>query len=184
MARAALLTNFNGARDRCRSAPTAAVNREQNHSSPSQPPRGALSERRQISTPEEAAVRLALRLLQGKWKIGILSQLQHGPARLSQLRRIFPEASKKMLTQHLRELEGEGIIVRTDMSGKLRHVEYSLSDPGGLAVSRLLHILAAWSTECPETGNDPHAPVHSELRAQNSTSGGRGNKNGNTTFQV
>ena len=60
--------------------------------------------------------------LQGKWKTRILSQLQHGPTRLSQLRRMFPEASKKMLTQHLRKLDGNGLVVRIDLSGRLRRV--------------------------------------------------------------
>ena len=53
-----------------------------------------------------------------------------------------------MLTQHLRQMERDGLIVRADLSGKVPCVEYSLSDPHGLAVSRLLHILAAWSKEC------------------------------------
>ncbi|MHB8388759.1 MAG: winged helix-turn-helix transcriptional regulator [Acidobacteriaceae bacterium] len=182
VARAAIVTNFNGARDRYGSASTAAVHREQNSRRSAQHPHGAISERRQISTQEEAAVRFALRLLQGKWKIGILCRLQEGPTRLGDLRRLFPQASKKMLTQHLRQMERDGLIVRTDLSGKIHHVEYSLSNPRGLAVSRLLHILAEWRTECLEIGNDRHAPVHSELRAQNSTSGGRHNKNGNTKF--
>lgn len=77
----------------------------------------------------------------------ILSQLQHGPARLSELRRIFPEASKKMLTQHLRELEKNGLVVRTDLSGRLRHVEYSLSNSLGFAVLHLIDTLTEWSRE-------------------------------------
>src|SRR5258708_35958603 len=71
----------------------------------------------------DQSVQFAITLIQGKWKIGILSSLQRGPARLSQLRRMFPQASKKMLTQHLREMERDGLIVRTDLSGRLRHVE-------------------------------------------------------------
>jgi DNA-binding HxlR family transcriptional regulator len=182
VARAAV-TNCNGAGERSGSASTAVVHRVQNHCGPCQPPHGAFSERRQISTQEEADVRFAIGLLQGKWKIGILCRLQEGPARLVDLRRQFPQASKKMLTQHLRQMERDRLIVRTDLSGKIPYVEYSLSNPRGLAVSRLLHILAEWRTECLEIGNDRHAPVHSELRAQNSTSGGRHNKNGNTKFQ-
>jgi len=34
----------------------------------------------------------------------ILSRLQHGPVRLGELRRMYPQASKKMLAQHLREM--------------------------------------------------------------------------------
>jgi DNA-binding HxlR family transcriptional regulator len=95
---------------------------------------------------EDQSVQFAIALIQGKWKIGILSSLQRGPARLSQLRRMFPLASKKMLTQHLREMERDGLIVRTDLSGRLRHVEYSLSDSRGLAVLRLINVLTEWGS--------------------------------------
>jgi hypothetical protein len=44
-----------------------------------------------------------------------------------------------MLAQSLREMERDGLIIRTDLSGRLRHVEYSLSDSGGLAVLQLIN---------------------------------------------
>jgi DNA-binding HxlR family transcriptional regulator len=96
---------------------------------------------------EDQSVQLAIALIQGKWKIGILSNLQRGPVRLSQLRRMFPQASKKMLAQHLREMERDGLIIRTDLSGRLRHVEYSLSNSGGLAVSQLINTLTEWGSQ-------------------------------------
>ena len=49
-----------------------------------------------------------------------------------------------MLVQHLREMERDGLITRTDMSGKFRRVEYSLTNPLGVATSRLLNALAQW----------------------------------------
>jgi DNA-binding HxlR family transcriptional regulator len=96
---------------------------------------------------EECSAQFALNLIQGKWKTWILSRLQHGPVRLSELRRMFPEASKKMLTQHLREMEKDGLVVRKDLSGKLRHVEYFLSDSKGFAVLHLISTLTRWSME-------------------------------------
>jgi DNA-binding HxlR family transcriptional regulator len=99
------------------------------------------------SSGEEQTVQFAITLIQGKWKIRILSSLQKGPARLSQLRRMFPEASKKMLTQHLREMERDGLIVRKDLSGKLRHVEYSLSCARGFAALQLISTLTKWSSQ-------------------------------------
>lgn len=110
----------------------------------SPPPSGAFSERRQISTQEEAAVRFALRLLQGKWKVGILCRLQAGPVRLGDLRRMFSQASKKVLTQHLRQMERDGLIVRSDLGGKIPHVEYSLSNSLGRSVVNLVNTLAQW----------------------------------------
>jgi DNA-binding HxlR family transcriptional regulator len=99
----------------------------------------------------ELPAQLAISLIQGKWKMRILSQLQHGPIRLSQLRKMFPNASKKMLTQHLREMEEDGLVIRTDLSAKLRHVEYSLEDSLGVAVSHLIGTLAEWGSQYAPT---------------------------------
>ena len=96
---------------------------------------------------EEYLVQFALTLIQGKWKIEILSWLQHGPMRLSQLHRVIPTASKKVLTQRLREMEKDGVVVRTDLSTKLLRVEYSLSDSLGFAALRLIDVLAQWSAQ-------------------------------------
>jgi DNA-binding HxlR family transcriptional regulator len=96
---------------------------------------------------EECSAQFAIGLIQGKWKTSILSRLQLGPARLGELRRIFPEASKKMLTQHLREMEKDGLVIRKDLSGRLRHVDYFLSDPLGFAVLQLICTLAKWGRE-------------------------------------
>jgi DNA-binding HxlR family transcriptional regulator len=105
---------------------------------------------------EECSAQFAINLIQGKWKTRILSRLQHGPTRLSQLRRMFPEASKKMLTQHLRELERDGLVVRIDLSGRLRRVEYSLSDSLGFAALHLIETLIEWGREYrPYVASEP-----------------------------
>lgn len=99
------------------------------------------------SSEKERAAQLAINLIHGKWKMEILCELEHGVARLSQLRRSMPNASAKMLTMHLRQLEQDQLIVRTDLSRRLRHVEYSLSQPHGFATLELINILAAWGAE-------------------------------------
>jgi DNA-binding HxlR family transcriptional regulator len=60
---------------------------------------------------------------------------------------MFPEASKKMLTQHLREMEKDGLVVRKDLSGRLLHVEYFLSESMGFAVLHLIGTLTKWGRE-------------------------------------
>jgi DNA-binding HxlR family transcriptional regulator len=100
-----------------------------------------------FQSAEDCPAQIAIGLIQGKWKTRILAQLQHGPVRLGELRRTFPDASKKMLTQHLREMERDGLIARNDLSGRLRHVEYTLSDPRGSAVVHLVNALTRWSRE-------------------------------------
>ncbi len=52
-----------------------------------------------------------------------------------------------MLAQHLREMERDGLIVRTDLSGRLKHVEYSLSGSRGFAVLQLINTLTEWGSQ-------------------------------------
>jgi len=88
---------------------------------------------------------LTLDLFRGKWKIQILQLLMDGPVRLGQVRRRIPQATKKMLVQRLHDMEKQGIITRADLSGKIKHVEYTVSTPLGDAVLQLLAILGKWS---------------------------------------
>lgn len=103
---------------------------------------------------KEHAAQLAINLIDGKWKIEILCGLQQGSIRLGQLRRSIPVASRKMLTEQLRRMEKDGLIVRTDPSSRLRHVEYSLSERHGVALLQLINVLAAWGTEYQSREND------------------------------
>jgi DNA-binding HxlR family transcriptional regulator len=96
---------------------------------------------------EECSAQIAINLIQGKWKTRILSRLQCGPVRLGELRRMFPHASKKMLTQHLREMERDGLVIRKDLSGRSLLVEYFLSDSLGVAVVHLIGTLTKWGGE-------------------------------------
>lgn len=86
-------------------------------------------------------------LFQSKWRTQILSILCFGPIRLGQLARLIPGASKKMLTQNLRRLESHGIVVRTDLSDLVLHVEYELNPEVRNSVCELMDHLAVWSDQ-------------------------------------
>ena len=103
--------------------------------------------RRPSECSAECSAQVAVNLIHGKWKTRILARLQHGPARLGELRRLLPQASKKMLAQHLREMERDGLVVRKNLSGRVLHVEYSLSESGGYAALHLIRMLQHWSNE-------------------------------------
>jgi len=78
-----------------------------------------------------AHVSRTMKMIRGRWKLPILFRLYADPSlRTSQLLRDMPAISQKMLTQHLRELETDGLIERTDFGEKLRRVEYRLSRMG------------------------------------------------------
>lgn len=115
----------------------------------------------------------ALGLIRSKWKIAILVQMIDRPVRLGQLRRLIPRASKKVLVQQLHELENDGIIVRTDLSGNIKHVEYTLSAPLGVAVANLVGFLSDWGSRYAQTSSADKA-LASTRRQQPDISAGPG----------
>jgi DNA-binding HxlR family transcriptional regulator len=78
-----------------------------------------------------AHVTRMLRMISGRWKLPILFRLFAEPSlRTLQLKRDMPGVSQKMLTQHLRELEADRLIERTDFGEQPPRVEYHLTDEG------------------------------------------------------
>lgn len=68
--------------------------------------------------------------IKGKWSIIILCFLNEGPKRNGELLRLIPYISQKMLTEHLRKLEEEGLIKRKQITEKPVQIEYSLTEYG------------------------------------------------------
>ncbi|MFM4919091.1 winged helix-turn-helix transcriptional regulator [Aeromonas dhakensis] len=89
-----------------------------------------------MSSPPCPAYRV-LRLLAGKWKPAILFHLRAQILRFGDLRRSLPEVSQKVLTAQLKELESDGVVIRTLYPDVPPRVEYSLS-PLGIALLPLL----------------------------------------------
>ncbi|MEL7603437.1 MAG: helix-turn-helix domain-containing protein [Bacillota bacterium] len=71
-----------------------------------------------------------LRLIGGKYKALILWHLVDGAMRHGELQRLIPQATPKMLTQQLRELEGDNLLSRTVYPVVPPKVEYALTDLG------------------------------------------------------
>jgi DNA-binding HxlR family transcriptional regulator len=83
-----------------------------------------------LLTSKNCPVTLAVQVMGRKWKPLILYYLKDGPKRFGELRRCIPEASQKILTQTLREMEADGIILRKVQSEIPPHVSYSISKQG------------------------------------------------------
>ena len=79
---------------------------------------------------EECPVHHTMKFIGGKWKPIILYFLQEGTKRSAELSRQIPEASAKMLTQQLRELERDGVVQRKIYATMPPKVEYSLTELG------------------------------------------------------
>jgi DNA-binding HxlR family transcriptional regulator len=107
---------------------------------------------------------VALAVIGGKWKPLILFHLAGGPRRFGELRRLVSGISEKMLIQHLKELEGDGILTRKDYREVPPRVDYAMTDFGRTLATALVS-LCAWGdahradVEKMKRFSDPAAPV-------------------------
>jgi DNA-binding HxlR family transcriptional regulator len=83
----------------------------------------------------------------GKWKSLILWELHnYGTRRFGELRRGLPGVSEKMLVQHLREMEEDGLLDREIHREVPPRVEYSLT-PHGISLNEALGALGSWGQQ-------------------------------------
>lgn len=92
---------------------------------------------------EHCGLTYAMTLLSGRWKINILWMLKIGVNRYGLMKREIAGISEKMLTQRLKELEDDGLIIRKDYKTVPPRVEYSLSEVGE-KLSPILGQLSDW----------------------------------------
>jgi DNA-binding HxlR family transcriptional regulator len=90
------------------------------------------------------SARDALELIASKWAMLILPALAAGPMRNAALLRAIGGISQKVLTQTLRDLERNGLILREDKGTLPRRVEYRLSRLGK-SLSQVLSGLDRWA---------------------------------------
>ena len=79
-----------------------------------------------------------------KWKPIIINVIQHRKLRFGQLDAIIPMITRKVLTQQLKEMEEDDIILRTSYKELPPRVEYSLTEKG-LAFLPILEQIKAWN---------------------------------------
>ncbi len=92
------------------------------------------------------SVEATLEVIGGKWKCVILCHLTHGKMRTSELKRVMPSITQKMLTQQLRELEEDGIVNRITYNQVPPKVEYELTEYGR-SLKPILDSLCAWGEQ-------------------------------------
>ncbi|MGG4221181.1 helix-turn-helix domain-containing protein [Paenibacillus jamilae] len=87
---------------------------------------------------------LTLSVLSGKWKVVILWHLGvEGPHRFSDLQRLFPKLSHKVLTNQLRELMEDGIVHREVYPEVPPKVEYSMTELG-MTILPIVEMMYDW----------------------------------------
>jgi DNA-binding HxlR family transcriptional regulator len=95
------------------------------------------------------AIERGMRIIGGKWTGSILWHLKDEPVRFNDLSRMIAGASKKMITERLRQLETQGLVHRAVIETSPVSVEYSITDFGRSALG-VLDQLRRWSEGLPE----------------------------------
>ena len=102
---------------------------------------------------EPCPVERGMRLLGGKWTGSILWHLKPGPLRFNALARQLGGASKKMITERLRQLESQGLVRREVLETSPVSVQYSIT-PFGCSALHFLDELRKWSESLPQDFTD------------------------------
>ena len=100
---------------------------------------------------------LALKVIQGRWKLLVLRELVDGIQRFSDLQRALAGVSQKVLTAQLRDLEASGVIQRTVYPEVPPRVEYALTELGHELLP-VLDQLHAWGERQSDTLPPPTVP--------------------------
>jgi DNA-binding HxlR family transcriptional regulator len=93
----------------------------------------------------ECPVATTVNLIGNKWKLLILRDLLSGTKRFGELRKGLSGISQKVLTDNLRALEEDGIVIRKIFAEVPPKVEYSLSELGG-TLRPIIDVMVEWGT--------------------------------------
>ena len=91
-------------------------------------------------------VATTLQLIGSKWKILIMRNLMSRPWRFNELKKDLEGVSQKVLTDSLRSMEKDGIVIRTVYPEVPPRVEYSLSELGE-SMLPIIKAMEIWGTE-------------------------------------
>lgn len=92
------------------------------------------------------AVRDALDILSGKWKLPIISALIFSDKRFKEMEREIPGITAKMLSKELKDLEMNDLVQRTVYDTMPVTVEYSLTEYGK-TLKKVINELHNWGTQ-------------------------------------
>lgn len=94
-------------------------------------------------------VATTVQLIGNKWKLLIMRNLLARPWRFNELQKSLEGISQKVLTDNLRSMEADGIIIRTVFPEVPPRVEYSLSELGE-SMRPILDSMQAWGNNYKE----------------------------------
>ena len=97
-----------------------------------------------VSPEEYEALRRALTMISGKWKLEILWLLYHRTHRFGELLKTINGVSQHVLTKQLRELEADGLITRKVFAEVPPRVEYTMTNATRELEPTIKSLMAWW----------------------------------------
>jgi DNA-binding HxlR family transcriptional regulator len=104
------------------------------------------------TTPPPSGLESALDRVGDRWSLLVVDALLDGPRRFGELRESLPAIAPNILTDRLRRLERERILVSTPYSTRPPRMEYALTGDGRDLASAL-RLLSDWGSR--RTGGEP-----------------------------
>jgi|SRR5690349_11824702 DNA-binding HxlR family transcriptional regulator len=115
------------------------------------------------------AMDVTMHYIGGKWKTVVLWYLRKDKKRFSELKRLIPNITEKMLSLQLKDLENDGIIKRKVYPEVPPRVEYFLTE-FGKGLIPMLEEIARWGRTLAETkGKMVDKEIRKSKRPQLST---------------
>lgn len=103
--------------------------------------------KKNLQQPEEkCALQEILGVIGGKWSMSIIYALFTGKKRFSELERLIPNISTRMLVKELKNMEVNGIVVREVFATVPPTVEYTLTVKGE-KLEPIINELHKWGIE-------------------------------------
>ena len=117
-------------------------------------------------SPSPSALGTALDRVGDRWSLLLVEALLHGPRRFNDLGDSVTGIAPNILSDRLRRLERDGILVATPYSRRPVRMEYALT-ADGRELAGALHLLADWGVRRGGTGEPlRHAACGTPLEAR------------------
>jgi len=91
-------------------------------------------------------VEATLSVIGGRWKPVLVCHLLYGSKRFGELKRLIPNATERMMTLQLRELEADGIVSRKVFAEVPPRVEYDVTEYGR-SLKPILVAMQSWGRD-------------------------------------
>jgi DNA-binding HxlR family transcriptional regulator len=106
----------------------------------------------------QCPVTYTLEKIGGRWKPIIIYNLMSGTKRYSELKKLIPAITEKMLIQHLKQLEADNLVQRKAKPVIPPFVEYSLTD-SGKELRQVLDAMVGWALKNRKITSVARSPV-------------------------